>query len=80
MIVYGTFRKPVVLHHNCYDPEGYRSYLEGYEEAYRRFREEQGMRPRPWQAAVHESTTSMAYMGGRENLREMVTKRGFGLR
>ena len=70
----------VVLHHNRYDQDGYREHLDAYERAYRRFREASGMRSKSWQDAVHEATTSMNYMGGREKLRDMVTERGFGLR
>jgi hypothetical protein len=35
------------------------------------------LRPEEWQATVHESKTRMRYMGGWENLREVVTKGGF---
>jgi len=35
--------------------------------------------PKTWKAALHNSMTSMEYMGGRKGLREMVTKKGFKL-
>lgn len=70
----------VMLHHDRYDRAGFRSALDGYEAAYTRFREEQGMRPKTWQDAVHESGTSLAYMSGRANLREVVGESGFKLR
>jgi hypothetical protein len=40
----------------------------------------QDMKPKTWQDSVHEAATSMAYMGGREKLRDMVTGQGFCLR
>lgn len=72
--------QPVVLHHNSYNHGRYREYLERYEQACLEFRTTQGMKPKSWQGAVHEGATSMDYMGGRENLREMVTTQGFKLR
>ncbi|RMQ50270.1 Oxidoreductase [Pseudomonas cichorii] len=72
--------QPVVLHYNRYNHEGYRDYLEGYEQAFLQFRQDRGMQIKTWQQAVHSSTTSMAYMGGREHLREMVVQQGFKLR
>jgi nitroreductase len=69
----------VVLHHDRYDRDGYREHLDAYEAAYRRFREARGMSMKTWQDSVHEGTTSLDYMGGRERLRTMVTERGFGL-
>ncbi|NQE65366.1 nitroreductase family protein [Caulobacter sp. RHG1] len=70
----------VMLHENRYDSEGFKAKLDSYEDAYRAFREGQNMRPRSWQDAVHESATSMAYMSGRADLRDMVTARGLTLR
>ena len=70
----------VMLHINRYDEAAHGPALEGYEAAYSQFRETQGMGPKTWQDAVHESATSMAYLGGRERLREMVSERGFKLR
>lgn len=69
-----------VLHYGRYQKGRYREFLDGYEDAYRRFRNAQGMAPKSWQSAVRDAATSMAYMGGREHLRAMVTKRGFKLR
>ena len=69
-----------VLHHNGYQQDRYREHLDGYEAAYLQFRTSQNMRPTTWQQAVLASATSMDYMGGREHLREMVTKQGFTLR
>ncbi|RFQ11447.1 NADPH-dependent oxidoreductase, partial [Pseudomonas sp. ATCC 13867] len=37
------------------------------------------MSEKTWQGAVLASTTSMDYMGGRENLRAMVEEKGFKL-
>jgi hypothetical protein len=73
-------QQQVVLHHNHYHHDGYYPSLDGYEEAYCRFREAQGMSAKSWQEAVHLSGTGMDYMSGREHLREVVTERGFGLR
>lgn len=38
------------------------------------------MKPKSWQASAQEAATSMACLGGREHLREMVTGQGFKLR
>lgn len=70
----------VVLHRDGYHRNRYRNHIESYEEAFRAFREKSNMRKATWKEAVHTSTTSMAYMSGREKLREMVTERGFSLR
>ena len=72
--------QPVVLHYNQYDSKGYRDYLQNYEAAFLAFRTSQKMKPKTWQSAVHESATSMDYMGGREKLRETVQARGFALK
>lgn len=69
-----------VLHHNGYQQDRYREHLDGYEAAYLQFRQAQNMRPATWQQSVQAYATSMAYMGGRENLRDMVTGQGFALR
>ncbi|MFK4875336.1 hypothetical protein [Novosphingobium sp. ZW T3_23] len=69
-----------MLHMNRYGDTAHGPALEGYEEAYSRFRESQGMRPKSWQNAVHESATSLAYLGGRKQLHQMVKERGFQLR
>lgn len=71
--------QPVVLHHNRYDQERYKQYLEGYEAACLQFRQSRDMSEKTWQGAVLASTTSMDYMGGRENLRAMVEEKGFKL-
>ncbi|MEH3148547.1 MAG: nitroreductase family protein [Methylobacterium frigidaeris] len=70
----------VVLHHDRYVHDSHREHLPGYEDAYHAFRVRQGMGHKTWQEAVHMSATSMAYMSGRENLRETVVARGFKLR
>jgi nitroreductase len=70
----------VVLHYNGYRQESHAEFLTGYEEIHREFREAQGMKPKTWQSSVFEATTSMAYMGGREKLRDTVIDRGFLLR
>lgn len=70
----------VVLHHNRYDQNRYRDYVAGYEAASQQFRRTRGMKDKTWQGAIHESMTSMDYMGGREKLREMVSYQGFKLR
>ena len=72
--------QPMVLHHNHYDDSTWQQYLDDYEAAYRAFRETSRMQPRTWQDAVHTAATSMAYMGGREHLREFVQSRGFELK
>jgi len=72
--------QPVVLHYNQYDSKGYRDYLQNYEAAFLAFRTSQKMKPKTWQSAVHESATSMDYMGGREKLRETIQARGFSLK
>jgi len=69
-----------VLHHNGYQKDRYREHLDGYEQAYLRFREAQNMKPGTWQGSAREAATSMAYMGGREHLRDMVVEQGFKLR
>jgi nitroreductase len=70
----------VVLHHNRYRQDGFADHVSGYEEAYRIFREKWGMGDKSWQHAVYNAATSLAYMGGREKLRDMVTGGGFKLR
>jgi nitroreductase len=70
----------VILHRNRYQHDGLQDHVSGYEDAYRDFRETWGMDNNTWQDAVHRSATSMAYMGGRENLRDTMVKRGFKLR
>lgn len=71
--------QPFVLHHNHYSQDRYREYLEGYEEACKTFRDQQGMQSKTWKDAVHSSMTSMDYMGGRQHLREMAVGNGFKL-
>lgn len=79
----GGFRprlaQDAILHHNSYDTNRHREHLDAYEDAYRKFREKSGMNMKTWHEAVREAMTSIEYMGGREKLRDMVTKRGFGL-
>lgn len=70
----------MILHHNHYEQGKYRRYLDNFEAAFQTFRTEQKMQPKTWQNAIHESATSMDYMGGREHLREMVEERGFKLK
>lgn len=69
-----------VLHYNGYQKNRYRACLDGYEDAYLRFRQAQDMKPRTWRESVQEAATSMAYMGGREHLLDMVAGQGFKLR
>jgi len=71
--------QPVVLHYNRYNQDGYRDFVQGYEQACQDFRSQQKMSPKTWKAALHNSMTSMQYMGGRKDLREMVTEKGFKL-
>ncbi|MBW9401016.1 NADPH-dependent oxidoreductase [Leclercia sp. EC_58] len=71
--------QPMVLHYNHYQQDCYRSYLEGYENAYQAFRRRQNMRDKTWAGSVVDSATSMDYLGGRINLRETVMQRGFKL-
>jgi len=72
--------QPMVLHYNHYQQDRYRSYLEGYENAYQAFRRRQNMRDKTWAGSVVDSATSMDYLGGRINLRETVMQRGFKLK
>ncbi|MDM2853200.1 nitroreductase family protein [Citrobacter sp. Cpo065] len=72
--------QPMVLHHNQYNQDKYRAYLKDYEEAYQAFRISQNMRAKTWLDSVVESATSMDYLGGRVNLRETVSERGFKLK
>ncbi|MEB2400823.1 MAG: nitroreductase family protein [Alcaligenaceae bacterium] len=72
-------QQAAVLHYNGYQQDRYREHLDGYEAAYLQFRAAQNMRPTTWRQAVQDSATSMDYMGGRENLREMVVNQGFKL-
>jgi nitroreductase len=71
--------QPMVLHHNRYSQGRYLDYLTGYEQASLDFRHVQGMSEKTWQGAIHASMTSMEYMGGRQDLREMVVQQGFKL-
>lgn len=71
--------QPMVLHHNQYAKGRYLDYVDGYEKANQAFRNAQDMSPKTWQGAIHSSMTSMDYMGGRQELREMVTQQGFKL-
>lgn len=71
--------QPMVLHHNYYQSNEFTSYLEKYEESLFDFRVKQGMKIKTWQEAVYSAATSMKYMGGREKLRQTVTKKGFKL-
>lgn len=72
--------QPMVLHHNQYEQGRYRDYLDDYENAYKAFRSSQNMSTKTWVGAVIESATSIDYMGGREQLRETLTERGFKLK
>ena len=72
--------QPMVLHYNQYEQERYRKYLESYETAYQAFRRRQNMSDKTWTGSVIESATSMAYLGGRNALRETVIQRGFKLK
>lgn len=69
--------QPVVLHYNRYNQESYRDYVEDYEQACQDFRAQQNMSPKTWKGAVHNSMTSMEYLGGRKGLRELVVQKGF---
>lgn len=69
--------QPVVLHYNRYNQEGYRDYVEGYEQASQDFRAQQKMSPKTWKGALHNSMTSMEYLGGRKGLRDLVVEKGF---
>ncbi|HCN45563.1 MAG TPA: NADPH-dependent oxidoreductase [Pseudomonas sp.] len=71
--------QPVVLHHDRYQRERYRDYLEGYEAACLEFRQTREMSDKTWREAVLASTTSLEYMGGREHLRAMIQAQGFKL-
>lgn len=71
--------QPVVLHYNRYNQGGYRDFVQGYEQACQDFRTQQKMSPKTWKAALYNSMTSMEYMGGRKDLRETVTEKGFKL-
>ena len=72
--------QPMVLHYNQYQQGRYRTYLESYEAAYQAFRRRQDMSDKTWTGSVIESATSMAYLGGRNALRETVIQRGFKLK
>ncbi|MBK4997953.1 NADPH-dependent oxidoreductase [Pseudomonas sp. S31] len=71
--------QPVVLHYNRYNQEGYCDYVEDYEQAVSEFRTQQNMAAKTWKGALHNSMTSMQYLGGRKALHEMVVEKGFKL-
>ncbi|WP_211908885.1 nitroreductase family protein [Tardiphaga alba] len=69
----------VVVHHDTYTPRDHKAVLAAYEEAYRKFRDGQQMRPKTWSGSVVKAMTSMDYMGGRQNLRPFVEAAGYKL-
>ena len=69
----------VVLHHNRYGAVATEEWVDAYEDAFRRFREEQGMPPKTWLESVAYAS-SAPYLDGRENLRDTVQDRGYLLR
>lgn len=69
----------MVLHHNQYNQNIYQKHIESYESAMHEFRQKQNMSDKTWKEAVSVSSTSMDYMGGRENLRSLVINKGFKL-
>jgi nitroreductase len=69
----------VVLHHNRYQAERAEK-LAAYEEPFKHFRDDLGMKEKTFAEAVGFSANDLAYMDGRENLRSTVEKRGFKLR
>ena len=68
----------VVLHRERYDASLDGSWIEEYEEAFKEFRAEYGLRDKTWKHAV-ATGTSWDYLGGRENLRQTVEDRGYKL-
>lgn len=69
----------VVLHHNRYQAER-ADKIAAYEEPFKHFREDLGMKEKTFAEAVGFSANDLAYMDGCENLRSTVEKRGFKLR
>lgn len=69
----------MVLHHNQYVQNTYKEHIASYESALHKFRTERNMSEKTWQEAITTSMTSMDYMGGRQNLKEMVTAKGYKL-
>ncbi|RXU69783.1 hypothetical protein CW358_03720 [Pseudomonas protegens] len=67
----------MVLHYNRYNQDGYRNYVDDYEQPRQDFCTQQNMSPKTWKEAIHNSMTCMEYMGSRKDLREMVEEKGF---
>jgi len=68
----------VVLHRNRYEPER-AARIAAYEEPFKHFREDLGMKEKTFVEAVGASADDLRYMDGRENLRSTVEARGFKL-
>ncbi|MFK0009523.1 NADPH-dependent oxidoreductase [Paenarthrobacter sp. NPDC090520] len=69
----------VVLHHEKYQPQPSHEWVEEYEEVFKDFRAEYGLRDKTWADAVVVGT-GLPYMDGRENLRQTLQERGYQLR
>ncbi|MBK0002697.1 nitroreductase family protein [Erwinia sp. S38] len=70
----------VVAHHNRYQADGLDTQIDRYEAVFHAFREGLGMKDKTWKQAVQSAAVSLEYMDGRQNLREMLEKSGFGFK
>jgi len=68
------------LHHNRYDAQRSLATVENYEAVFKNFRDEQEMKPTTWTAAAVSAATDTDYLGGRQDLRNMLEEAGFRLR
>ncbi|MFJ3673915.1 nitroreductase family protein [Streptomyces sp. NPDC090106] len=66
----------VVLHRERYRARPAAEWVEDYEQAFKDFRAEYGLRDKTWSHAVAVGT-SLGYMDGRENLRRTLEERGY---
>jgi Nitroreductase len=69
----------LVLHFNKYHKMD-TSLVEAYEDDFKSFRIQSGMKEKTWLETISIGANSLAYMGGRENLRSALLKQGFGLK
>lgn len=69
----------VVLHRNRYEAERGEKIV-AYEEPFKRFRQDLGMKQKTFAEAATFSSNDMSFMDGRENLRATVEQRGFKLK
>lgn len=66
----------IVLHTNYYNSEKLEQEIDKYEEAYKNFRNENGMQKKTWRDQVSFAVNDINFMDGRENLKSALQSKG----